>query len=272
MSIPVGATLNDAGATRAAQREPVAGEGLPPESPGPDPDQTPSLAVQTEGETGACGARLRGRHGEFCAEPPVQGRRRCRLHGGATPVGRESPHFLSGRHARHPVPLTAAEQARYEQYTTAVYDPARPDLIGDLALARIQYERAVTAGSSGVAEAAVVARLAAVQGRLATGRVRPELNLAAEDAIWSIATGVVEQALREELGAGSEHARFILWRISALTRDTDWSAVNTARDWNFARGTPRGGWGLVAELMIARLKDEAAEARAAETRAASGTR
>ncbi|HAL28765.1 MAG TPA: hypothetical protein DCP25_18825 [Chloroflexi bacterium] len=42
-----------------------------------------------------CGAKLRP--GGSCPELPVPGRSRCRVHGGATPVGRDSPHFIHGR-------------------------------------------------------------------------------------------------------------------------------------------------------------------------------
>lgn len=61
-----------------------------------------------------CGARTRARctrHGAKlcpkcpparCRRPPTPGRTRCRLHGGATPRGKASPHFRHGRDSRYP--------------------------------------------------------------------------------------------------------------------------------------------------------------------------
>jgi len=115
-----------------------------------DERQPPDFAATPEGR---CGARLQGRQGDFCDEPPLKERTRCRLHGGATPVGRDSPNFRHGRDSRYPVPLDDEEQARYDAYQRAVYDRARADLAADLALARVQRDRAITAGGSGVAEA-----------------------------------------------------------------------------------------------------------------------
>lgn len=42
-----------------------------------------------------CGAKTRA--GTPCQRAPLAGRTRCRLHGGATPRGRESPHYKHGR-------------------------------------------------------------------------------------------------------------------------------------------------------------------------------
>lgn len=44
-----------------------------------------------------CGAKTR--NGETCKNPPVTGRTRCRMHGGATPRGIASPHFKTGRYS-----------------------------------------------------------------------------------------------------------------------------------------------------------------------------
>ena len=43
-----------------------------------------------------CGAQLRGKPGQYCKRHPIKGRRRCRLHGGKTPRGKESPHWKTG--------------------------------------------------------------------------------------------------------------------------------------------------------------------------------
>jgi hypothetical protein len=57
----------------------------------------------------ACGALTRG--GATCRRPPVAGRTRCRLHGGATPRGPRSPHFKHGRYSKvFPRDMRAAYQ------------------------------------------------------------------------------------------------------------------------------------------------------------------
>ncbi len=66
-----------------------------------------------------CGARYnkqRGRQG-FCKRSPTVGRNRCNLHGGHTPRGIESPHFVSGRYSKD---VIGQLQTRYEK---AVSDP-----------------------------------------------------------------------------------------------------------------------------------------------------
>jgi hypothetical protein len=45
----------------------------------------------------ACGAKTRG--GGACKRPPAKGKRRCKLHGGATPSGPASANFKHGRYA-----------------------------------------------------------------------------------------------------------------------------------------------------------------------------
>jgi hypothetical protein len=47
----------------------------------------------------ACGAKKRD--GTPCRRPPLHGRTRCRLHGGATPAGIASPHFKHGRRSKY---------------------------------------------------------------------------------------------------------------------------------------------------------------------------
>ena len=44
-----------------------------------------------------CGAKTR--QGNPCQRSPARGRTRCRLHGGATPRGRASPHFKTGKYS-----------------------------------------------------------------------------------------------------------------------------------------------------------------------------
>ena len=47
-----------------------------------------------------CGARLRGKPGQFCKKSPLQGRNRCRLHGGASPRGVDSPNWRGRGYSR----------------------------------------------------------------------------------------------------------------------------------------------------------------------------
>src|SRR5215831_19115754 len=47
-----------------------------------------------------CGAKCRTT-GKPCTRPPVSGRTRCRVHGGATPVGIASPHYKHGRRSAY---------------------------------------------------------------------------------------------------------------------------------------------------------------------------
>lgn len=46
-----------------------------------------------------CGAKTR--NGTPCQKPPLIGRKRCKLHGGATPRGVDSPHYLHGKYSRY---------------------------------------------------------------------------------------------------------------------------------------------------------------------------
>ena len=62
-----------------------------------------------------CGARTRG--GGQCKRWPVDGRSRCRAHGGATPRGTASPHF---KHGRYSTVLSVRVNEKYQQ---AAYDP-----------------------------------------------------------------------------------------------------------------------------------------------------
>lgn len=45
-----------------------------------------------------CGAKLRGKD-RTCRKPPMANKRRCRLHGGATPSGPDSANYKHGRYA-----------------------------------------------------------------------------------------------------------------------------------------------------------------------------
>jgi hypothetical protein len=216
MSVPV---INDAGATTAARREPVAGAGLPPESP-------EDVAV-----VGRCDAKIANRPGDVCRERPVQGRRRCRVHGGLTPTGRDSPHFVHGRDSKFAVPLSDDEQIRFEQYKSAVFDHRRDDLAADLALARIQRDRAMTAGSSGVPESDAVARLAATHARITAGKtIRIVPDEAATRALFGAIYGCIREAANEILGqpgtAYSGGAKPLLALVAKKVVALDWSKID----------------------------------------------
>ena len=56
-----------------------------------------ALAVIDDEKRGrVCGANLRGKPGLTCKKPPMDGRTRCRLHGGASLAGVDSPNFRTG--------------------------------------------------------------------------------------------------------------------------------------------------------------------------------
>jgi hypothetical protein len=66
-----------------------------------------------------CNAKLRG--GGKCSNPPVTDRKRCRMHGGATPVGIASPHFKDGKRSKHTA-LGLAERIRQAQNDPALFE------------------------------------------------------------------------------------------------------------------------------------------------------
>jgi len=192
--------------------------------------KTVVVIKQSLQRTDLCGARLKGRPGEFCADVPVEGRQRCRVHGGSTPVGRESPQFVHGRDSKYAVPLTENEQIRFEQYKSAVFDQRRADLAADLALARIQRDRAMTAGNSGVPESGAVARLAATHAQITKGRtIRMMPDEAAARALFGAIYGCVREAANDVLGlpgtAYSGGAQPLLTLVAKKVLAIDWSTV-----------------------------------------------
>jgi hypothetical protein len=95
---------------------------------------------------GRCGAKIRSRTGGFCKRYPLVGRTRCRLHGGATPRGVDSPHYKHGRYSKAlPVRLL-------QNYEAAIADQERLALEDENALlvARLQeLIKRIDAGGSG---------------------------------------------------------------------------------------------------------------------------
>lgn len=116
----------------------------------------PNREALTWENDGRCGAQLRGQPGVFCQKFPVKGRTRCRFHGGKSPTGYDHPSFLHGRRSRYRV-----RRGDYERVTR------------DLAMAGILYDRAVAAGSSGLAELRHVARCHEAYADLVVDRVLP---------------------------------------------------------------------------------------------------
>jgi hypothetical protein len=73
-----------------------------------------------------CGAKKR--NGDRCQQWPVKGRRRCRLHGGKTPLGASAGRYIHGRYSKFlPARLFAA-------YQDAAHDPQLLELRRDIAL------------------------------------------------------------------------------------------------------------------------------------------
>lgn len=73
-----------------------------------------------------CGAKTRS--GTPCQRPPLKGRTRCKLHGGASPVGIASPQFKDGTRSKYmPARLL-------ETYRQSLEDPELLELRSDIAL------------------------------------------------------------------------------------------------------------------------------------------
>ena len=78
-------------------------------------------------ERSQCGAK--SRQGTPCKRAPVRGRRRCRLHGGATPWGPASPHWRTGRHSR-----VLSRLGLGRAYQRAINDPEMVNLREEIAV------------------------------------------------------------------------------------------------------------------------------------------
>ena len=94
--------------------------------------------------TRLCGAKTR--QGTPCARRPARGRKRCRLHGGATPRGRASPHFKTGEYSKF---LPDRVIGRYEAAETDLH---LRSLRQDIAILQVRIRelcRQVRSGSPG---------------------------------------------------------------------------------------------------------------------------
>lgn len=165
----------------------------------------------------------------YCEAPPERGRARCRIHGGATPTGRDSPHFIHGRDSHYSVPFTAAEQDRYEQYLQEAQEPLRRDLLRSLALAQIQRDRAVAAGGSGVAESGVIARLALAQARVLAGKkIEYVVDRAQATRFNEQLLGVFASVVKEVVG--ENEAKRVLALGAQRLQEVDWSTFGFIKD------------------------------------------
>jgi hypothetical protein len=77
---------------------------------------------------GRCGSPKRKKPGQFCGAWPLDGRTRCRLHGGASPVG---PASATWKHGRHSIALRGDLLERYQR---ASQDPELASLRSELQL------------------------------------------------------------------------------------------------------------------------------------------
>ena len=79
-------------------------------------------------EKKVCGSQLRKKPGRFCQRPPMKGRTRCRIHGGKSLRGAESPSYKTGRHSKY------MPEGLLDKYHEASNDPALLSLHSDIAL------------------------------------------------------------------------------------------------------------------------------------------
>jgi hypothetical protein len=104
--------------------------------------QIESRLVQLDGR---CGSRLREKPGRYCQRYPEPQRSRCRLHGGASPVGPLHPSFIHG--GRSSYPLSVDERALADQLR-----PLAHDLTDEIAIAKVLYRRRVAEGATATTE------------------------------------------------------------------------------------------------------------------------
>jgi len=146
-----------------------------------------------------CGAKKR--NGQPCQQWPVKGRRRCRLHGGKTPLSASAGRYIHGRYSKF---LPSRVFAAYE---AAAHDPQLLELRREIALtdARIiDLLQRVDSGESGAlwrqAQLAMAGfRLAQAKGDVdgmqrAIGRVEQLVTQGHADyAAWDEVLALIEQ-------------------------------------------------------------------------------
>lgn len=87
-----------------------------------------------------CGAKLRNKKDRTCKRFPLNGRDKCKQHGGATPRGMDSVHYKHGRYS-----ITTQLPGRLrESYENAINDPDILRLRSEIALAETRRQDLVT--------------------------------------------------------------------------------------------------------------------------------
>jgi glucans biosynthesis protein len=112
------------------------GNGGTPAGPERDPIETPpphEAAGPPNGWKAECGAKTRS--GGTCRLPPVAGRTRCRLHGGASLAGVAHPGFKTGKRSRY---LKELPKELKRGYRAALADPELAGLGEELALLEVR--------------------------------------------------------------------------------------------------------------------------------------
>lgn len=87
-----------------------------------------------------CGAKLRGKNA-YCQKPPMANGR-CRLHGGKTPSGPDSPHFKTGKFAY------AFKNQMAKRFAELQNDKNPLDMIADLNVQRTMLDEYVSQATS----------------------------------------------------------------------------------------------------------------------------
>lgn len=143
-----------------------------------------------------CGGKCRDGH--LCTNPPMTGRTRCRMHGGASPVGIASATFKHGKYSAY------MPDRLLERYHDAVADPALLEQTHEIALVDSRLADLLTRVDTG--EAGVLWEKA----RKATSDIRKALH----NENYG---GVMEAALELDNIIGSGLTDFEAWnQISAL--------------------------------------------------------
>jgi hypothetical protein len=107
----------------------TAGDGARNPIETPEPLEDNGAAPLPNGWKRQCGAKTR--NGPPCRRPPLAGRTRCRLHGGASLAGIASPHFKHGRRSRYLRELPGVLKTGYK---AALNDPDLLSLKEEVAL------------------------------------------------------------------------------------------------------------------------------------------
>lgn len=84
--------------------------------------------ASSEPRPGRCGAKIRGKPGQYCEQYPVTGRTRCRNHGGKTPRGIALPQTKHGRYSKD-LPSRLAQD-----YGSTAEDPEILSIRAEIAL------------------------------------------------------------------------------------------------------------------------------------------